>query len=165
MLTFRPKIRILIDLFLLFAHDNSTKIYGPLSFILSLCTTIRPKIRVLIDSFLLYVHDHSTKVRGHSYSLIYYFLNCVNISFAIFMAFIFLLLFFWQSCLYISYAIIIAVLPLYFVHYIHGSATLIFCMLYSCLYEIFAPCVLVAILQNFLHQVSTSCYIRFYHIM
>ena len=92
---FRPKIRILIDLFLLFAHDNSTKIYGPLSFILSLCTTIRPKIRVLIGSFLLYVHDYSNKVRGHSYPLIYYFLNCVNISFAIFMAFIFLLLFFW----------------------------------------------------------------------
>ena len=32
----RPKIRVLIDLFLLWAHDYSTKINGPLSFILSL---------------------------------------------------------------------------------------------------------------------------------
>ena len=39
----RPKIRTLTYLFLLFARDRSTKLYGPLSFILSL------------------VHDHSTK--------------------------------------------------------------------------------------------------------
>ena len=50
------------------------------------CTTIRSKIRVLINLFSILVHDHSTKVRGHSYSLIYYFLNSANISFAIFMA-------------------------------------------------------------------------------
>ena len=41
--TIRPKMRVLIDLLLLFAHDHSTKLHGPLSFILSL------------------VHDHSTK--------------------------------------------------------------------------------------------------------
>ena len=29
----RPRIMLLIDLFLLFANDHSTKIYGPLSFI------------------------------------------------------------------------------------------------------------------------------------
>ena len=40
--TIRP-IRVIIDLFILFAHDQSTKLYGPLSFILS------------------FVHDHSTK--------------------------------------------------------------------------------------------------------
>ena len=80
-MTIQPKIRVLIDLFLLFAHDHSTKLYGPLSFILSLfCarpfdqklgssliyffylyTTIRPKIRVLINLIFLFVHDHSTK--------------------------------------------------------------------------------------------------------
>ena len=49
--TIQPKIRSLIDLFLLFAGDHSTKIYDPLSFILSLSTTIRPKIRVLIYLF------------------------------------------------------------------------------------------------------------------
>ena len=37
------------------------KIYDPLSFFLSLCTTIRPEIRVHIDLYLLFVHDHSTK--------------------------------------------------------------------------------------------------------
>ena len=41
--TIRPKTRVHTDLLLLFEHDDSTKIYGPLSFILSL------------------VHDHSTK--------------------------------------------------------------------------------------------------------
>ena len=34
--TIRPKIRVVIDLFLLCAHDYSTDIYIPLSFILSL---------------------------------------------------------------------------------------------------------------------------------
>ena len=41
--TIRPEFRVPTDLFLLFAHDHSTKIYGPLSFNLS------------------FVHDHSTK--------------------------------------------------------------------------------------------------------
>ena len=41
--TIRLKVRVLIDSFLLFAQDHSTKLYGPLSFILSLG------------------HDHSTK--------------------------------------------------------------------------------------------------------
>ena len=44
-----------IDLFLLFAHDYLTKIYGSLSFIFLLYTAIRPKVRVLIELFL-YVH-------------------------------------------------------------------------------------------------------------
>ena len=72
------------------------------------CTTVRSKIRVLINLFSILVHDHSTKVRGHSYSLIYYFLNSANISFAIFMAdtafIIFRALCFKQYCFYISYA-------------------------------------------------------------
>ena len=41
--TIRPEFGVPTDLFLLFAHDHSTKIYGPLSFNLS------------------FVHDHSTK--------------------------------------------------------------------------------------------------------
>ena len=76
-----------------------------------LCTTIRPKIRLFIDLFLLFTHDHLTKVRGHSYSLIYSFLNCANNSFAIFKAVL----------SYISFALFLAVLPLYFVRYIHSS--------------------------------------------
>ena len=141
-MTIRPKNRVLIDLFLLFAHDHLTKMYDPLSFaffllrktillkatglidlfclfslehstklydplsvILSLSTTIRPKIRVAImPLFFFFVHDHSTKVRCYSYSLIYSFLNCHKISFAIFMA----------------------VLPLYFFRSFSGSAVLIF---------------------------------------
>ena len=72
-------IDLFIDLFILFAHDHLTNIYGPLSFALSFekdhstkymvfyhlfflqWTTIPPKIRVLIDLFLLSTHDHSTK--------------------------------------------------------------------------------------------------------
>ena len=96
--TIRPKIKVHIDLFLLFPLDHSTKICGPLSFIPSLWTIIRPKTMVLIILFLLFVRDHLTKTRGHSYSLIYSFLNCANISYAVFMA----------------------ALPLYFVRYIHG---------------------------------------------
>ena len=93
----------LIDLFCLFSLEHSTKLYDPLSVILSLCTTIRPKIRVAIILFF-FIHDHSTKFRCYSYSLIYSFLNCHNISFAIFMA----------------------VLPLYFFRSFSGNAVLIF---------------------------------------
>ena len=60
--------------------------------------TIWPKIRVLLNLFLLFVDNYSTKIRVHSYSLIYSFLNCANISYAIFMA----------------------ALPSYFIRYIHG---------------------------------------------
>ena len=59
--TIRPKISSLMDLFLLFACKHSTKIYDPLSFVLSLFTTNQAKIRVLINLFALFVHDHSTK--------------------------------------------------------------------------------------------------------
>ena len=95
---------VLNDLFLLFAHDRSTKMFGPLSHILPFCMSIRIKIRVLINLFLIFVHDHSNKIRGHSYSLINSLLNCANISYAIFMA----------------------VLPLYFVRYIHVNTALYF---------------------------------------
>ena len=56
--TIRPKIKVLIDLFLLCAHNLSTKMYDLLSFILSfliLCMTIKPaEINVFINLFYLY---------------------------------------------------------------------------------------------------------------
>ena len=51
-------------------------------------------------------------------------------------ALIFRTLYFWHYCLYISSTILIAVLLLYFVHYIHGNAALIFRALCSWLYEV-----------------------------
>ena len=102
--TIWQKIWVLIDLFLSFAYDHWTKICGLVWYILSLCTAIQPKVMLLINLFILFVHDHSTKIRGHSYSLVYYFLNWVNILYAVFMA----------------------VLSLYFVHYIHVSTGLYF---------------------------------------
>ena len=102
------------------------------------CTTIRSKIRVLFNLFFILVHDHSTKVRGHSYSLIYYFLNCPNISFAIFMVDIALIIFralcFKQYCFYVSYANSYTLI--HFVHYIHGRTALIFHTLCPWLYEV-----------------------------
>ena len=135
--TIRPKISVLIDLFVLFAHDHSTKIYSPLSFILSFCTTIRPRIRALINLFFLFVHDHSTNVRSYSYSVIYYFLNCASILFAMFMA----------------------VLPLYFVYYVHWSAALIFHTLYSWLYIHYWRATLIFLaLYSCLYEVSSRSF-------
>ena len=88
------------------------KLVSSLIYFFYLYTTIRPKLRVLVNLIFFLVHDeHSTKVRGYSYFLIYYFLNCANISFAIFKA----------------------VLPLYFVRSIQRGAalTLVFRTLYS----------------------------------
>ena len=77
--TIRLKIRVLNDLFLLFALDHSTKLHvifhysffsaqpfdqklGSTSIhVFHLYTTIWPKIRVLINLILLFVHDHLTK--------------------------------------------------------------------------------------------------------
>ena len=61
----RPKLRVLIDLFLLCAYDHSTEIYGPLSFILSsVHSTIRPRLRFLTYLFILFAHNHLTKMKG-----------------------------------------------------------------------------------------------------
>ena len=62
--TIRPKFRVLTDLFLLSAHDHSTKIYRPPSFILAFVYDNSTKIRVFIDLFLLFIHDHLTKLYG-----------------------------------------------------------------------------------------------------
>ena len=73
------------------------------SFILSLCRTIRPKNRVLINyNLFFYLYTTIRQVRGHFYSIIYSFLRCANISFAIFTAntaLKFPLFCFWQYCL------------------------------------------------------------------
>ena len=82
--TIRPEFRVPTDLFLLFAHDHSTKKYGPLSFNLSfvhdnstktqlarvlaglffyLHTTIRQKMYRPLSFILSFVYDHSTKIR------------------------------------------------------------------------------------------------------
>ena len=97
--------------------------------------TIRLKIRVLINLLILFVHDHSTKVRGHSSFLIYSFIHCADIFFAIFKtvislyfvrsisgstAFIFRLLYSQQYYPYVSYTIFMEVLLLCFVCCIHG---------------------------------------------
>ena len=132
----RPKIRVAISFFLLFAHDHSTKIYDRLSFIFSLCTTIRSKISVLnIFCFYLYTTIRLNLGRSHSYSLIDSFLNRANISFAMFMAllplyfvssisgsiaFILRPLYSWPYYSNISYTIFMEVLLLYLVQYIHS---------------------------------------------
>ena len=120
--TIQPKIRILIHLFLFsFAQDHPTKLYYPLSFILSLCTTFRPKIRVLINLLFLFVHNHLTKLEVTLN--LYFFLNCANISFVIFMTV--LPLYFLRSVsgsttFIFSYTIFMEVLLLYLVRYIYG---------------------------------------------
>ena len=145
-MSIRPEFRISTDLFLLFAHDHFTKIYGPLSFILFLCTTIRPKVRVVIDLLILFVYDHSTKI----YERLSFILSLrttiqskVRVLINIFVLFVHddhstkvrqgsLLLFnsFFPYCQY-------------FIFYIHSSTTLIFRRLDSwkcCSYISYAIC-------------------------
>ena len=133
--TIRPKIRVVIYLFFLFACDHLTKIYDPLSFILSLCTTIQPKIRVVIYLFVLFAHDQSTKIHDRL-SFILSFVHDIGVTLTIefilsLIVPIFCLLNLWQYCPYISYTLFLAVLPLYFIRYIHSSTTHVFCTLYT----------------------------------
>ena len=106
-------INVLINLFILFVDDHSTKLYVRLSLIyFSFLHDHSTKNQVLVNFFFVFVHDHSTKVRCHSYFLIYSFLNCANISFAILTAdtaFIFRTPYLWKSCCFISYAISMAI--------------------------------------------------------
>ena len=83
--------------------------------------------------YLFFVHDCSTKVTDHSYSE--------------FILFLIVAIFYLEYCLYISSA---TVIPLYFIHYIHRSAAVIFCMLYPWLYEVFA--VFCKIFRNLWHD-------------
>ena len=53
--TIRPKIRVYMDLFALFAHKHLIKMYAPVLFFLFLYrTTIQPNIRILIDLMVLF---------------------------------------------------------------------------------------------------------------
>ena len=56
--TLRQEFRISNDLFLLFAHDRSAKIYGPLSFTLSFCA--RPFDQTLGSSLIYFFYVHTT---------------------------------------------------------------------------------------------------------
>ena len=59
----RPKIRVFIDVFLLFAHDHSTKIYDLLcSIYFFFAHDPSNKIRILISLLLLFAHNQSTKL-------------------------------------------------------------------------------------------------------
>ena len=114
--TIRPRLRVLTFLIFLYAHNHLIKICGPLPFIITFEHDHSTKvIRVLIYIFISFVHDHSTKIRGHSYSLIYLLINCVNVSYATFMAVL-----------------------IYSVHCIHGGTALIFRTLCLWLYEVLA---------------------------
>ena len=158
--TILQKYMIFFHLFFLCAQPFDQKLGFSLIYFFYLYTTIQQKYIIVFHLFFLFarpfdqklgssliylflfVHDNSTKVRGHSYSLVYSFLNCVNISLAIFMAI--LPLQFVRpisgstAFIFCLVAVFIAVLPFYFVHYIHGSAALIFPTLYSWLYEVLA---------------------------
>ena len=106
---FNQKLGSSLMFFFFYLHTTIQPNYMVLFHLFFLqCTTIQSKIGVLINLFFVLVHDHSTRVRGHSYSLICYFLNCSNISFAIFMAdttiIIFRVLCFKQYCFYVSHA-------------------------------------------------------------
>ena len=114
--TIRPRLRVLTYLLFLYPHNHLIKTCGPFPFIITFQHDNSTKvIRVLIYTFISFVHDYSTKIRGNSYSLIYLLINCVNISYATFMAVL-----------------------IYSVHCIHGGTAVIFCALCPWLYEVFA---------------------------
>ena len=113
-----------------FFHLHTTMIFF-FSFILSLCTTIRPKNRVLINLLFLFVHDHLTKLGVTLTLLFILFLDVSK----------FRLLYSCQILPLYFRPLFLAVLPLYFVRYIHSSTTYIFRTLYSlesCSYILYA---------------------------
>ena len=142
-MTIRPKNRFLNNFFFLSTRPCHLKLGSSLIEFFYLYTTIRPKIRVLINLIFLFAHDHSTKVRGDSYSLIYHCPSCVNISFAIFMAYTAFIMFrgfcFKWYCFYVSCGLIHgSTTVIYSVHCIHGGTALIFRTLCPWLYEVFS---------------------------
>ena len=123
-MTIRQKHMIFLHLFFLCARPFDQQLGSSMIYFFYLHTTIPQKYMIVFHLFFpcaqpfdyqlgsslsfLFVHGHSTKVKGHSYSLIYSFLNCANISLAIFKV----------------------ILPLYFARSISGSTVFIFCWLY-----------------------------------
>ena len=119
----RPKIRVLIDL-IFYLHTTigpNYRVFFHLFFLQ--CTTVRPKIRFFINFFFICT---SPKLR-------------VTLTLK-FILFLIVPIFCLQYCLNISSATII---PLYFVHYIHISAALIFRTLNPWLYEVLALLIVV----------------------
>ena len=68
--TIRPEFRIPTGLFLLYAHDHSTKIYGPLSFNLSFCA--RPFVQKSGSTLIYFFYLHTT-IRQEYMVLFYLF--------------------------------------------------------------------------------------------
>ena len=140
---------VLINLFILFSHDHSTKIYGPLSFNLSFVHDHSTKIRVLIDLFLLFVHDHSTKLYGplsfilslfcarpfdqklgSSLINLFHLYTTIRPKIRVPINLIFLFVHNYSTKVGShSYSLIYSFLCQYFVCYIQGSTSLIFCSL------------------------------------
>ena len=56
--SFNQNIRVLIDLFLLFVHDHSTKLYGSVSFIYLFCA--RPFDQDLLSPLIYFFYLHTT---------------------------------------------------------------------------------------------------------
>ena len=61
--TIRPEFRVPTDLFLLYAHDHSTKTYGPLPFNLSFCA--RPFDQKLGSTLIYFFYLHRTIRQKH----------------------------------------------------------------------------------------------------
>ena len=116
--TIRPRLRVLTCLIFLYAHNHLIKICGPLPFIITFEHDHSTKvIRVLIYIFISFVHNHSTKIRGHSYSWIYWLINCINVLYATYgSTYIFRTLYSWWHCSYISYAMSMAIWSLSLFH-------------------------------------------------
>ena len=114
--TIQPRLRVRTYLIFLYARNHLIKTCCALPFIITFEDDHSTKvIRVLIYIFISFANNHSIKIRGHSYSLIYLLINCVNVSYATFMAVL-----------------------IYSVHGIHGGTALIFRTLCPWLYEVFA---------------------------
>ena len=112
----RSKVRILVDLFLLFAHNHLTKICGPLSFIFSFVCA-RPFDLELLSS-LIYFFNLYTGFRPKLRIIL------TLSSILLLIMPIFCTQYWWQLYSYISYAILMAALSLYLVLYIPNSTAL-----------------------------------------
>ena len=114
-----PKTRILTDLFRLFDQNRW-------SFFIYSFFCLRSLDKKLGFSLIYFFYMYTTiwpKLGGHYYSLIYSLLTSANILHAIFMAVLpwyFVRYIHESTGLYIPYSLFMAVASLYFVRYIHG---------------------------------------------
>ena len=106
--TIRPRLRVLIHLIFLYAHNHLIKICGRLPFIIPFEHDHSNKvIRVLIYIFISFIHDHSTKIRGHL--LFNLFTNKLCQCFVHYI----------HGSTYIPFIVFMVALLLYFVCYVH----------------------------------------------